>query len=79
VQLPPGNPNHAPPIGEQQPVALPIVLESPIRVVHPSPIQLDDQPLLRPKAVGHEESPGDGDVGIQPRTRQIGPLKRRDE
>jgi hypothetical protein len=75
AKLPPRNAGDSPPVDEQQAVALPILLESQLRAVRFPPIELNDQPLLSPEAIGLEESALNGNRRIPPRARQIGAIK----
>jgi hypothetical protein len=69
AQLPPRNPCHPPPLDEQQPVALSILLKGKVRAMRFPPIELNDQPLLGPEAIDLEESTLNREVRIASRLR----------
>ncbi len=79
AQLPPGDPNHAPALDQQEPVLFAIPLEGAGGPMRRSSIELDGESLLRPKAVDLEEPIANREVNIALRPRQIrGGQKRRE-
>src|ERR1700690_1468454 len=55
AQLPPGDSRRPPALDEENPIPLAVPLERSIRPVPPPPVELDDEPLPGPHAVGFEQ------------------------
>jgi hypothetical protein len=76
AELAPSDSHDPPPIRLQQPIALSVPLERPPGSVRRPPVQLDDQPLLRPKAIDFEEPTAHDHVSVAARPWQIRALEQ---
>ncbi len=70
AKLAPGDPRHAPPVGDQEPVAFPILLEGQQSSVNRPAVEFDHEPPIRPEAVDLKEAAGNRKVGVEARVRQ---------
>lgn len=72
VKLAPGDPDYPPPCDLEAPVAFAVRLEGRSCPVGRAPVQLDDQPLLPPKAVRLDFEAVDVEEDIEVWARQLG-------
>jgi hypothetical protein len=75
-ELTPRNSHHPPAVDLQEAIPFPIPLECPSRAVRRTTVELNDDALLGPEAVGFEESSARGHVGIPPWSGQVSAVEQ---